>query len=105
MTAVWIAIISVIIGLSVHGAVVAYGYGKQTQKTAELKSGQEILFARSEQHQLADNIHFKDTNLHWDSRERDWMNKRFENIEKMLAELLRRNPDPEGDHEYRKGPR
>ncbi len=44
------------------------------------------LFRLNREHEQSDQRHFNDTDMHWNKRERDWLNKRFDIIEAILKD-------------------
>lgn len=103
--AVWSAVIGLIVSMGANIAFFSFRYGRLTQKQSSDQDYNDKRFdainkdvseiaCLNREHQTSDQEHFSDSDLHWGSREREWMNLRFENIEAMLKELLKR-----GDNE------
>ncbi len=75
--------------------VLVYMAGKFEQKVKDQEAGNQKqfisidrdtaeLFRLNREHEQSDQRHFNDTDAHWNRREREWLNKRFDIIEAML---------------------
>ncbi len=45
-----------------------------------------VLFEQIRTHEQTDHAHAQDTDMHWNKREREWLNKRFDIIESLLKQ-------------------
>ncbi len=92
----WIAFGTLALSLFASIAVIARWAGgvEQTQKghglkLAEYRDHHDTHYKQAKEHEANDNKHFSDTDMHWNRRERDWLNTRFEEMGEQFKDQTR----------------
>ncbi len=92
----WLAIGALVLSFIVNIALISRWSGRveQTQKShTEILDRHELAhdfhYKQSREHETADQRHFADTDMHWNRREREWLNTRFEEVGERFDKIER----------------